>query len=473
MIGVFDVRVAILIALHSLSIGAIIVGTLVILRVSGRLRWTGMILIVEGLTEIGIATWMSSRYWVTHEAIITVPPTALLRTIGTVLLPTVISAGIAVSGGYWAIQKLRAKQWWLGVGTPVVVLAIVTTGALTGLIALTNANKPVPLTVASGRLKIAPGFAITVYVKSGISNPTSMAFGPDGKLYICNLNGDIWSVADKNGTADVPQLYSDQRFHEPVGLAWRGNDLYVSSHSTISVLRDPHGSGRANDRTDIVTGLPWRIYDWHANNGLAFGPDGRLYFPLGATSDASPETHLYAASILSVNPDGSDLKVFATGVRNPYDLAFNAAGDMFATDNGPDEFIVTPDDELNYVVQGGDYGFPRFFGLPPPGSGTRAPVAIFPPHASANGIVFYEGRQFPTAYDDNAFITLLHRGELDRVQLLKAPDGDYLSNVEIFATGFDNPLALAVGPDGSLYVGEFGTGIIYRISYVGGSDAAP
>lgn len=65
---------------------------------------------------------------------------------------------------------------------------------------------------------------------------------------------------------------------------------------------------------------------------------------MGATSGASPETHLYAAWILSVNTDGTDLKIFAARVRNPYALAFNAARDLFATDNGPDEFIVTPND---------------------------------------------------------------------------------------------------------------------------------
>jgi glucose/arabinose dehydrogenase len=239
----------------------------------------------------------------------------------------------------------------------------------------------------------------------------------------------------------------------------------VASHGKISVLRDSTGHGRADQIHDIVTNLPTRLYDWHSNNGLAFGPDGRLYFPVGSTSDSSPETHKYAASILSVNPDGSDLRVFATGVRNPFALAFNSRGDLFATDNGPDTFTETPPDELNQIVEGADYGFSKYFGVPPVGSATRGPIALFPPHASADGIAIYDAAQFPAEYKDNAFVVSFHRGEVYRVQLVKSPSGDYLTNTSMFANGLDEPLDITVGPDGGLYIADWGDSAIYRVGY--------
>jgi glucose/arabinose dehydrogenase len=469
----FDFRVSALIALHTLGLGAIAGGVLLVTRVRTRRRWWGLLLAAEGLGTIGLLIWMSSRYWFGHQAIITVAPTSLLLTVSAVAVPAVLAAAIVFSLGLWARGRIGSRYWWVGIGVPILILPAVLAGGAMDLVSLTEASKPQPQTVESGELKIEPGFTVTTFLKSGISNPTSMAFGPDGKLYISNYNGDVWSVPDVGGAAGAPQLYSNQRVQEPVGLAWHGNDLYVASHGKVSVLSDLHGTGRAEYRFDVVSGLPSRLYPWHSNEGLAFGPDGRLYFAVGATTDAAPETHQYGASVLSVNPDGTDLRVFATGVRNPFALAFNSAGDLFGGDNGPDGFVVTPPDELNYIVPGGDYGFPRYFGVPPPNSGTRTPVALFPPHASADGIVFYEGRQFPAEYHDNAFLTLYHRGEIARVQLAKTAGGDYLSNVETFASGFANPLDIKEGPDGSLYVAEFGSGVIYRIEYVGGTGAKP
>lgn len=120
-----------------------------------------------------------------------------------------------------------------------------------------------------------------------------------------------------------------------------------------------------------MTHLPARLYPWHANNDL-LGPDGLIYFAVGATTNAEPETHPYASTILVYNPDTEALRVFATGFRNPFDLAFNAQGDLFATDNGPDGLTITPGDELNYIVEGGNYGFPYYFEEPPVGTDTVA-----------------------------------------------------------------------------------------------------
>jgi glucose/arabinose dehydrogenase len=216
---------------------------------------------------------------------------------------------------------------------------------------------------------------------------------------------------------------------------------------------------------DIVGGLPARKYPWHANNDIVVGPEGHLYFAVGSTSDASEETEPYAASVLRVNPFNGGIEIFATGVRNPYDLAFNAAGDLFGTDNGSDSLEVTPGDELNHIIEGANYGFPAYPNFPPPGSEAKGPVVLFPPHSSADGLTFYESNQFPETYKGNAFIALFNRGEVIRVQLEKNSDGSYMGFSEVFVSGLLNPLDLDVGPDGSLYLIDFTTSALYRISY--------
>jgi glucose/arabinose dehydrogenase len=204
----------------------------------------------------------------------------------------------------------------------------------------------------------------------------------------------------------------------------------------------------------------------HSNNSIVFGPDGRLYFGVGATTSGEYEPYELAASVLSVNPDGSDLKVFARGFGNTFGIAFNAAGDLFGGDNSPGASDENPD-EFNYIVEDGNYGYPYFYGDPEKNLGTIGALATFPAHSTPTGMSFYSGATFPASYRDNGFMTLWTRGELVRVELAKTSGGDYLSRVSTFGSGFLYPIHAITGPDGNLYVADFGTSAIYRITYTG------
>lgn len=459
-----DVIASIGLVVYALYLAIALFGLVVIWRGHGRRRWSGLLLVAAGSVGALVLTLMSSKYWIERHQIIGIPLKQFTITAGSVILPFGLGIALAIWLGYWLVKQARASSWFLGVGGVLLLSVAAGSVATTQLVKLTQDRQPKTYVPAATDRQVEKGFTLSLFSQESFHLPTSLRFGPDGQLYVSDYNGDIWAIPAQGGVAGHPRLFA-QGFLEPVGLAWRGQDLYVASHGKVTIITDSKGSGQADQSKDIISGLPSRIYDWHSNYGMAFGPDGRLYFPLGATSDSSPETDKYAGSILSANPDGSDLRVFAKGVRNPYSLAFNSAGDLFATDNGPDTFTVTPNDELNYIVAGGDYGFPRYFGIPPVGSGTRAPIALFPPHASADGIAFYEGSQFPASYKDNAFVVTYHRGELYRVQLAKAPSGDYIASLSIFANGFNNPLDVTIGPDGSLYLAAWGDSAVYRISY--------
>lgn len=454
-----------------LSLMAVLLGTSVVgilwLRQADWRRWVGILLLLEGLSGLGLLLWMTSNRWFGGEEIIhigLIP--VVIRTVvvmGAQLIAVVV--GLALSYGLPRLQQGRNPAIML----VLLFLPLTTTGAIFSLIHLTLPREPITPDPVKGDIQIVSGFTITTYSADYFRVPTNLEFGPDGRLYVSDSNGDIWAIRDRgDGTAEVPELYAEG-FDTPVGLVWRGRDLYVASLGIVSRLRDTDGDGVSDERDDVITDLPARLYPWHANNDLTLGPDGLIYFAVGATTNAELETHPFASTILVYNPDTDELRTFATGFRNPFDLAFNAQGDLFSTDNGPDGLTITPGDELNYIVEGGDYGFPLYFEEPPVGTDTRGPIEIFPEHSSATGITFYDGDQFPAEYQQDAFVTLWNIHQLVRVELAPSDGGSYLVDTTLFATGFLNPLDVAVGPDGCLYVLDYSGEAVYRIVYTDGS----
>ncbi len=452
-------------ALYTIYLGGVIGGVWLFLRSSGRHRIWGIVIVVESAAAILLLTLMSTDYWIsnTRSGIINVGVRSILYTLAYTLLPVSLGAVIVSALAFITIRLMQHGNSFLSALLLCGSIPIIFSASLVQLISLTKRTRP-NLPDPVSEISIHPDFSITPFITEPTGNPTSVIFGANGSMYIANHNGDIWFVSFEDRTS---RRFASG-FMIPVGLAWRDGSLYVSSQGKITALRDTNGDQIADDATDIVVGLPAGIFPWHGNNGLAFGSDGRLYFPVGSTSDAAPERYQYAASILSVNADGSDLQTYAVGIRNSYRLAFNSLGDLFATDNAPGLLDVAPPDELNYIVEGGDYGFPRHFGLPPPDGGTIAPIALFPEHSSADGLVIYQDDQFPAEYFDNGFVTLWSIGQIYRVQLSKDDNGEYHTLTSIFVTGLTNPLDIATGPDGSLYVTDFGDSVVYKISYTGG-----
>ncbi|MEP7358846.1 MAG: PQQ-dependent sugar dehydrogenase, partial [Anaerolineales bacterium] len=202
-----------------------------------------------------------------------------------------------------------------------------------------------------------PGVRVSAWA-TGLTSPTALRFGPDGRLYVSQVDGQIIALADRDGdgSAEERAVFASG-LNSPLGLAFAGSDLFVGRHGGITRLRDTDGDGAADEQVSLVEGLPALR---HQTDGLAFGPDGRLYIGQGSTSDRGETGRLdLEASILVVNPDGSGLRAFATGTRNPYGLAFMpGTGLLFASDNGRDVPASGVPDELNQIVDGGRYGWP-------------------------------------------------------------------------------------------------------------------
>lgn len=325
----------------------------------------------------------------------------------------------------------------------------------------------------------------------GLGNPSAVAIAPDGRVFVCHLKGRgalhfagevvVLQDTDGDGRADSSTVFVDG-IETPVGLAFAEGDVFVSTYGAVMRYSDTDGDGRADVSTEI---LSLTAYGMHVNNGIAIGPDNRLYVALGSELNFETGGAQLRSKFLSVNLDGSDLRVFADGVRNAYDLAFNSAGDLFATENGPDGDEVNAQEaahtdegwlypeELNHVIEGGHYGFPDVYGTPPAGSGTIGPIAEWETHSGAQGLAFNEGSRFP-AYAGHLFVAMYHAGRIDAVELI--PEATTYRTVVREALVFPcvdgtvfpqptghrdcahmHPLDVAFDDDGNLFIAAFGS----------------
>jgi putative membrane-bound dehydrogenase-like protein len=323
--------------------------------------------------------------------------------------------------------------------------------------------------------EVPVGFSIIKFAE--LYRPTAFAFDAQGRMFVTSFDGRVYLLddTDMDGRADS-QTVSAGGFYIPLGVTVQlstGN-VYVSHQGGITVVSDTNNDGIADERRVLVDNLPT---DLHQNDNLKFGPDGWLYMGLGSTCDACNDPNPENASILRFNVETGESEIFATGLRNPYDIAFHpSTGDLFATDNGRDDLgLGAPFEELNHIVQGGDYGYPNCWNeQDQPGCENTTPaVAFFESHSSANGLDFYAGDRFPVEYHNNAFVSIFGSWLKPNVQtgiqrvVLTRRGNTYTGEASWFVRFPQRvmPLPLLFGPDGALYVGDYVNDVIYRISY--------
>lgn len=347
-------------------------------------------------------------------------------------------------------------------------------------------------------LELPDGFSAQLAARFPFSQPTVVTFAPSGDLYALGADGVLARMIDADGDGyyeshQIVYANSEGELLHSVGLAFWEDGVYISHAGRVSVFRDEDGDGVLDSSTVLVDGLPTWEQVFHSNNGIAFGPDGRLYIAVGSTTDHGPLRHPLEAAILRMNPDGSALEIYATGLRNPYDLTFSPTGDLFTADNSPDEMDerlpYLPPEELNFIREGRNYGFPDAFGF----AGARAtqtepPVTEFYTSVASAGLTYYAGDLYPPEYH-GIYVAQFGTGapfpesrgvqsgrEVVHVALEPDGDGGFTGRWQTFARmrtelGNFSPIDVTVGPDGSLYIAEWITSTLFRIVYDG--EVAP
>jgi glucose/arabinose dehydrogenase len=336
-------------------------------------------------------------------------------------------------------------------------------------------------------LRVPPDFQVDV-LTDAMPAAREMALSPAGILYVGSKAGKVYALPLQ--TADKRVRVVASGLQMPVGVAWRDGSLYVSAVSRVVRLDGIDKRLDTPPEPVVVTDkLPTETH--HGWKFIAFGPDGRLYVPVGAPCNICRPDESRYANILRMNADGSGQEVVARGIRNTVGFDWHPVTHaLWFTDNGRDLMgDDVPDDELNRVTapnqhfgypfcHAGDVPDPEF-GPGHPCSNYVPPVAKLGAHVAALGMRFYTGRSFPAEYRNNIFIA--EHGSWNRsskvgyrIERLALDAAGNVTRQEPFVWGWlqgervwGRPADVLVAPDGSLLVSDDYAGAVYRIRYTG------
>ena len=337
-------------------------------------------------------------------------------------------------------------------------------------------------------ITLPPGFAIELYT-ANVPGARSMALGDRGTLFVGTRGeGKVYALVATGGERRSVELITIAKgLDSPNGVAFRDGALYVAEINRVirfdrieERLRNPPAPVVVNDSFPTKSHHGWKF--------IRFGPDGRLYVPVGAPCNICESKDPRFASIMRMDPTGKNLEIFARGVRNTVGFDWHPlTNELWFTDNGRDWLgDDQPPDELNRApAMGLHFGFPYWHGSgiadPKYGKGHRKEEFTLPerelgPHVASLGMRFYTGSMFPTDYPNRIFIA--EHGSWNRsdplgyrITQVRLKDNRAVS-YEVFAQGWlrdgsawGRPVDLQVMPDGSLLVSDDKAGAIYRITY--------
>lgn len=339
------------------------------------------------------------------------------------------------------------------------------------------------------RISLPVGFQIKEYAR--VPNARSMVISPSGVVYVgTRSKGDVYAVLDLNKDGIGDKVYKiDDGLRMPNGVAFKDGDLYVAEVSRILKYVDiEQHLGSPPD--------PEVVYDKYPTEGhhgwkyIAFGPDGKLYVPVGAPCNVCDEDNEIYASITRIDVSNPKPEVIARGVRNSVGFDWDPeTGDLWFTDNGRDMMgDDIPPCELNHLSKTGEhFGFPYCHGgdIPDPKYGKEHPCSEFiipawrfTAHVAPLGMKFYTGKMFPTKYKNAVFVA--QHGSWNRSVksgykvMVGFKEGNEITSMKEFAKGWLNdatqqawgrPVALLQMADGSLLLSDDYAGVIYRITY--------
>lgn len=338
------------------------------------------------------------------------------------------------------------------------------------------------------KLKVPAGFQVEVYAE-GIPDARSLALGDKGTVFVSNRNlKDIHAIVDRGGKREVKKVLTG--LDTPNGIAFRDGTLYVAEHTRILAYEG------IEDRLDsapqprvVIDGLPRQV--GHFWKYISFGPDGKLYFNIGAPGNIVMPGYIQG-SISRVDVKTGKMEEYARGVRNSVGFDWHPqTKQLWFSEHARDWMGEDmPSDELNKVTrQGEHFGYPFChqgdtldpeFGKYRSCSEFTPPVLNLGGHVAPLGVRFYTGSMFPPEYRNSLFVA--QHGSWNRTVkqgynvIRVTVDGKGNAKSQPFLEGFlvdpkgnpptwGRPVDMLVMRDGSMLVSDDYNGIVYRISY--------
>jgi glucose/arabinose dehydrogenase len=342
--------------------------------------------------------------------------------------------------------------------------------------------------------QVPAGFKVSVFAR-GFSQPRWLAVAPDGDLFVADSAiGEVVVLRDprRQGSAQSREIFADH-LKLPFGIAFHDGYVYVADTDEVVRFRyDPKTSKRLGDAEHILD-LPGLGYNQHWTRSLAFSGDGqKLFVSIGSRDNISIESDPRRAAIVVADPDGKNMRIYASGLRNAVGISFNPeSGNLWAAVNERDDLGEDiPSDYFTHVVDGGFYGFPysyvgrhvddRVKSRPDLVAKALVPDVLLGAHVAPLQFAFYDKQEFPSKYWHGAFIA--EHGSWnrrtrsgDQVVFVPFRNGLPAGEATPFFSGFvPNPagkevygriVGVAAGQDGSLLISDDGGELIWRVSY--------
>jgi glucose/arabinose dehydrogenase len=343
------------------------------------------------------------------------------------------------------------------------------------------------------RLKLPEGFHINVFAQ--LDGPRMLTFSPGGVLLASEPGeGKVVALPDARHSGKADRVVTVLRgLNEPHGIAFHEGKLYVAENDKVRRYDWDESNLRATN-PKMIADLP--TGGGHSTRSLVFKAD-KMYVSAGSSCNACIEKDPRRAAVMEFNPDGSDKKIFAKGLRNAVGLAVNPkTGTVWVTVNGRDWLGDDLPTETIYDLgkDGGDAGWPYCYGDRVPDSnftkaGDDRCKSVFEPkvqmqaHSAPLGLAFYEGSMFPPEYRNNIFVAF--HGSWNRsvptgykiIRVKLDDQGQPIGGAQDFITGWlapgetkrgrwmGRPVGIAFGSDGSMYLSDDSGEVIYRITY--------
>lgn len=341
------------------------------------------------------------------------------------------------------------------------------------------------------QLSAPDGFSIEIFA-ADVPNARQLAVSPTGIVYAGSRSaGSVYALVDENGDykADTTYVVAGD-LNQPSGVAFRDGALYVAAINRI--LRfDNIDENLGNPPDPVLVTDNYPEDEHHGWKYIAFGPDDKLYVPVGAPCNICDREDEIYASITRVNPDGSEREIVARGVRNSVGFGWHpGTGELWFTDNGRDWLgDDRPPDELNHLLEPGQhFGYPYKHGSdiwdPEFGEDGKQlsikfqdPARELDPHVAALGMDFYTGPMFPEEFKRK--ILIAEHGSWNRTEKIGyritavSLKNNNAVSYETFIDGWlqdkeavwGRPVDVLQLSDGSILISDDFRGIIYRVTY--------